>query len=267
MSVSTYQSRTHWQVTWSVWQALFVREFLTRLAADRLAWFWMLLEPIAIISIMVGIRAFVLGTHSFINGASFITWTLLGLLGYFMFRENMMRSVGAIDASIKLFTYRQVRPIDPVLVRCFLEGMLKSFVLFLFVVVGMLLDLDLFPDHFYSAVFIWISLWMLGVGTGLALGAASRLIPEIGIIARITTLPLLLISGALLPLHMLPEEILKFLMLNPLVHGLELLRAAFVASYRPLHGVSLAYFWFWILGMMLFGLMLHLRFKRQLQAE
>lgn len=265
--MTTYQPRSHWQVTWSVWQALFIREFLTRVAADRLAWFWMLFEPIALIAIMVAIRAVVIGRNHYIEGAGFVPWLLIGLLGFFLFRENMMRAIGSIEANERLFTYRQVKPVDPVLVRCFVEGTLKTVILFLFVAVMALLGIDVFPDAFVGAVAVWLGLWLLGAGAGLILSAASRLVPEVGKIARITTLPLLIISGAIVPLNYLPHDILTYLLLNPVTHGLELLRATFVANYRPLDGTDPLYFVAWAIFLVFVGLVMHVRFEGRLKAQ
>lgn len=260
-------SRSPWQVTRSVWHALFMREALARTTADRMAWFWMIVEPLAMVGIMVGIRSVVVsGRH--IGGVDFIPWLVCGLFGFFLFRENMLRSIGAIAANKALFTYRQVKPSDPVMVRCYLEGLLKSFVFLLFILLGTVLGTNLIPDDSLAALFIWASLWLLGVGAGLVLSTLSALVPEIGKIIRITSLPLLIISGVMLPLNYLPYEIQQYLLLNPIVHGLELLRESFFSEYREFSSdISLMYLWLWILSVNCLGLMLHLRFAMRLKSQ
>ena len=266
MSITEHALRTPWQVTLSVWKALFLREFMTRVTKDRLAWFWMLFEPIAIIGVMVGVRTYVMGRSRHIAGAEFVPWLLVGLLAFFLFRENMMRSIGAVDENRKLFSYRQVKPIDPVFVRCFLEGMIKTFVFACFIAFGMLLGVELFLDDFLIALFAWISLWLLGIGVCLVLSAVSALAREVGKITRIMSLPLLIVSGVIIPLNFLPHDILQWLLFNPIVHGLELLRVAFFASYQPVDGFSVLYLWGWILGALVLGLILHIRFEVRLKA-
>ncbi|NHN37597.1 ABC transporter permease [Pseudomaricurvus alcaniphilus] len=263
----TLSTRTPWQVTRSVWHAMFLREVVARTMADRMAWFWMLVEPIAMIAVMVAIRAFVMGRARHINGADFIPWLLLGLFGFFLFRENMMRSIGAPEANKGLFAYRQVKPIDTVLVRCYLEGLLKTFIFLMFVLAGLLLNVDLTPDYALQALFAWLSLWSLGLGAGLVFSALAGLAPEFGRIVKIATLPLLIISGVIFPLNFLPESLLYYLMLNPIAHGLELFRASFYAEYRVVPGTSLLYLWWWTLGSIALGLMLHLRFEMRLKRQ
>lgn len=266
MSTFEHKQRTPWQVTRSVWHALFMREVLARTTADRMAWFWMIAEPVAMVVVMVGIRAVVASGHK-IGGADFIPWFISGLLGFYLFRENMMRSLGAVNASKALFAYRQVKPIDPVLIRCYLEGMLKSFIFLMFILVCALLGFDLVPDEPLNALSIWLSIWVLGIGTGLTFSALSTLIPEIGRVIHILSLPLLILSGAMIPLNFLPYNLQQLLLLNPIVHGIESLRLAFFSSYRSLDEISMLYLWGWALGLIALGLMLHLKFEARLKAQ
>ncbi|MDH2290206.1 ABC transporter permease [Cobetia sp. 10Alg 146] len=259
-------TRSPLRVTWSVWHALFMREAVARTMADRMAWFWMLFEPIAVIAIMVGIRALLAGGHR-VSGAEFVPWMITGLLGFFLFRENMMRSIGAVDANKGLFTYRQVKPIDPVLVRCYLEGMIKTLILILFVLVGSLLGLDLIPDDPLLALWGWLTLWALGASIGILVSVLSELIPEIGKLLKIMGLPLLIISGVIFPINLIPHEYQIYVTWNPIVHGVEELRKAFFSGYHTLNVINLLYPWFWALGMMAFGLLLHIRFSWRLRAQ
>jgi capsular polysaccharide transport system permease protein len=246
---------------------MFIREALARTMADRMAWFWMLLEPIAMVLLMLVVRTVVLGRMRHIDGAEFIPWMIVGLLGFYLVRENMMRPIGAIDANKGLFAYRQVKPIDPVLVRCYLEGLLKSFIFILFIIGATLLGFELIPAAPLEGIFVWFSLWCLGLSAGLIFSVLAGMVPEIGKVLRIISMPLLIISGVIFPLNFLPHELLVYVMWNPIVHGLESLRGAFFPLYRPITGTSLLYLWYWILGMATLGLMLHVRFELRLKRQ
>lgn len=260
-------TRTPWQVTRSVWHAMFIREALARTMADRMAWFWMLFEPIAMILLMIVIRTVVMGRVRHIDGAEFVPWLITGLFGFYLVRENMMRPIGAIDANKGLFAYRQVKPVDPVLIRCYLEGLLKSFIFSLFIIGGTLLDVGLLPANPLMALWAWFSLWALGFGAGLVFSAMAGLVPEIGKIIRIISTPLLIISGVIFPLNFVPHDLLVYVMWNPIVHGLETLRSAFFPLYRPVHGTSELYLWYWALSTMTLGLILHVRFELRLKRQ
>ena len=258
--------RSPWQVTHSVWHALFLREAISRTMADRMGWFWMIAEPIAFVVIMVGIRSFIRGERFIIN-AEFVPWLIIGLMGFFLVREGMLRGMGAIESNSSLFAYRQVLPIDPVVVRCFLEGMLRSVVMLFFIIGGLMLGFDMQPDNALMALFMWISLWCLGLGLGLVTSVSGTLIPETAKVIRMLSLPLLLLSGVIFPIHKLPHWLLEYLMLNPIPHGLELLRQAFFERYHTIPGTSLLYFWLFTLSLIALGLLLQLRYANKLKAN
>ncbi|HBS82007.1 MAG TPA: ABC transporter permease [Halomonas campaniensis] len=259
-------ARTPWQVTRSVWYAMFMREALSRTMADRMGWFWMIFEPVAMVGIMVAIRSFIRGGRLVVN-AEFIPWLIAGLMGFFLVREGMLRGMGAIEGNSALFAYRQVQPIDPVLVRNFLEGMLRSFVFLIFIGGGLMLGLDMYPDNAVRVMAAWLSLWCLGLGLGLVTSVAATLVPEVGRVIRMLSLPLLIISGVILPLNQLPHWLLEYLMLNPIPHGLETLRLGFFENYEVVHGTSMLYFWLVTLSLNALGLVMHLRFVDRLKAK
>lgn len=258
--------RTPWQVTWSVWRALFLREAVARTSGDRFAWFWMLAEPILFVVIMVSIRD-MLGRIRLITGAEFIPWLIVGLTAFFLFREGVLRSMGAVDANKALFAYRQVAPVDPVLVRNVVEGILKTVVLFILIAGASLLGHDILPSDPLMAMLAWLSLWLLGMGVGLVVSVLVSLVAEIGILVRMMMLPMLILSGVIFPLQNLPHHIQEYVLYNPVVHGLEVLRLAFFGGYKTFNGVDFAYLWYWIIGSTALGLALHLRFAQRLKAQ
>ncbi|WP_447955863.1 ABC transporter permease [Vreelandella sp. EE7] len=259
-------ARTPWQVTRSVWYAMFMREAISRTMSDRMGWFWMVFEPVAMVGIMVGIRSFIRGDQLIMN-AEFIPWMIAGLMGFYLVREGMMRGMGAVDSNKALFAYRQVQPIDAVLVRNFLEGTLRSFVFLIFVVGGLMLGLDIYPDNALRTLSAWFSLWCLGLGAGLILSVSAALIPEIARVVRMVSIPLLIVSGVIFPLNSLPHWLLEYLMLNPIPHGLETLRLGFFENYKVVHGTSMLYFWLFTLSLITVGLIMHLRFVDRLKAS
>jgi capsular polysaccharide transport system permease protein len=68
------------------------------------------------------------------------------------------------------------------------------------------------------------------------------------------------------PLNLVPHDLAALLLMNPILHGIELLRAGFFEAYDPVRGVSTIYLWLWILGMLVLGLTLHMRFELRLKA-
>jgi len=258
--------RTSWQVTRSVWYAMFMREASARIMADRFGWFWMFAEPIAFVVIMIGVRE-LLGRIRIITGAEYIPWLITGLMAFTVFRDGVNRSIGAIDANKGLFAYRQVSPVDPVLVRNALEGVLKSAVFVLLIVGAALIGHQVLPADPIGAMFAWVSLWLLGVGGGLVASAGAGLVQEIGRLVRMAMLPMFMLSGAIIPVQVMPHDVQAILLYNPVMHGIEILRVGFFPLYHAVQGVELLYLWYWALSLVALGLGLHVRFASRLKAQ
>ena len=260
------QPRTPWQITRDVWHALFMREISARITQDRFGWTWLILEPVLMLLVMIGIRE-LLGRVRMVVNAEFIPWLLIGLLTFYVFRSTMLRGMGAINASQGLFSYRQVQPVDTVLVRAFVELLLYTLVFMLFVVAMHLLDMHFLPDNMTYVIYFWVGMWMLGLGFGLLLSVANSLVPEISKIVNIMIMPLYFLSGVMIPLSFLPDWLLPYLMLSPLPHLLEGMRGAYF-EYYPIHPqVDILYGVYWILGTLVVGLMLQLTLKNRVKAQ
>ena len=260
------KARSAWAVTRSVWFAMFMREAIGRTMTDRMGWFWMIAEPALLLLVMIGIRSFIRGDKLIVN-APFIPWMLVGMMGFFLVREGMMQGLGAINANKALFAYRQVHPIDGVLVRNVLDGLIRTVIFLLFMVGGLMLGTDFRPDNGFQAIGGWLSLWLFGLGLGLITSVLGTLVPEVSKIIRMLNMPLLILSGVIMPLNQLPHYLLEYLMLNPIVHGLEYIRHGFFEGYQVVHGTSLTYFWAWTLSALALGLLMHVRFKERLKSQ
>ena len=260
------KARSAWAVTRSVWFAMFMREAIGRTMTDRMGWFWMIAEPALLLLVMIGIRSFIRGDKLIVN-APFIPWMLVGMMGFFLIREGMMQGLGAINANKALFAYRQVHPVDGVLVRNVLDGLIRTVIFLLFMVGGLMLGTDFRPDNGFQAIGGWLSLWLFGLGLGLVTSVLGSLVPEVSKIIRMLNMPLLILSGVIMPLNQLPHYLLEYLMLNPIVHGLEYIRHGFFEGYQVVHGTSLTYFWAWTLSSLALGLLMHVRFKERLKSQ
>ena len=130
-----------------------------------------------------------------------------------------------------------------------------------------MLGLDMHPDNAIRAVAAWLSLWSLGLGLGLLTSVVSTLVPELGRVITMLSLPLLIISGVILPLNSLPHWLLEYLMLNPIPHGLETLRLGFFDKYQVVQGTSMLYLWLFTFTLIALGLLMHLRFIDRLKAQ
>lgn len=260
------QQRTSWQVTKSVWYALFMREMLSRMFGNRYAWFWLLAEPMMFVGVMVALRTFIRVLND-VAGVEMVPWMIIGLTAFFMFRDGMTRAMGAVNTNKGLFAYRQVKPIDTVLVRVFVEAVVHLTVIFLFIITLMLLGFNMQPHNLLLVIFAWFSLWLFGLSVGLILSVLVTIIPDLSKIVNVMTLPLMILSGAFIPVQYMPHAVQQVLLLNPILHGIEFLRLQYFSGYWTMSEVSISYLYQWILPTLTLGLLLHLRFELKLKQK
>lgn len=261
-----YKARSSIRVTWDVWSAMFLREMITKTTNSRMGWFWMAFEPIAMICIILTLRHLVAGNRH-IGGADYIAWSFVGYMGFLLARDTFMNLPGAIDSNSGLFTYKQIKPVDTVIIRGFVEFTIKSFVFLVMLVVAEVFQLHIMPYNPLLALYVWVSLWALGLGAGVLASVAATLIPEVGRIIGLTSIPLLISSAVILPINYVPVQFQKILLLNPIVNGVETLRTCFFVDYHTVDGVSLLYLWIWALSLLSLGLMFHVYYKEKLLSS
>jgi capsular polysaccharide transport system permease protein len=255
-------TRTPVEVTLAVWKALFMREAVKRLSAGRAAWLWLLIQPLVHVTWIMLLYSTI--RKRSVPGADAALFIGVGVLAFLMFRKPVNSSLGAIKANAALFSYRQVHPVDTVLVRCMLEGILQAVCSFILLTMAAGFGLDVFPHNLLAVLLSFSLLWLLGVGLGLTLSVGGHLIPEIDRIMGIIFMPLYLLSGVMYPLSMIPPGLREILMLNPIVHGIEYMRSAFFPGYTLVAGVDITYLTAWVITLLFLGLALHVRFERRL---
>ncbi|POZ51978.1 ABC transporter permease [Methylovulum psychrotolerans] len=258
--------RTPLLVTISVWQALFLREANTRLSSGRGSTVWLLGEPILHTVIMLLLFTFL--RVKVVGGIDVLAWLIIGLTFFKVFKNPGTQGQNAISANKVLFTYRQVKPVDTVLVRVFLEGFLVLLVILIIASAAIgLFNVALWPDDMGMVVLAFFGLWLMGLGYALITSVAIDLIPELGKIFNIMMTPLYMGSGAIIPLSGISEPYRSWLMYNPMAHGLEVARAGVSSSYHVILGTNIAYLYECALVAIFFGLALHLRFQTKLLTQ
>jgi capsular polysaccharide transport system permease protein len=257
--------RSPGEVTWAVWKALFLREAITRLSAGRAAWLWLLIEPISHVAVLMLFFALIRHRNPFgVPGPMFI---MTGVLAFLMMRNAFGRATDAVKANAALFAYRQVKPVDTVLVRAALEGFLLIIVALLVFSGAGMIDFDVVPHDPLAVLLAFALMWLSGAGMGLLFSVATFVAPEIGKIVQMVNRPLYLASCIMFPSMLIPQPYRDWVMLNPFAHGVESVRAGFFPSYRIAPQTSLAYLAAFGLITVFLGLALHIRFAKRLAAR
>lgn len=259
MSIS---QRSSLAITYAVWRALFLRESTTRLASGRAAWVWILAEPVFHVSyLMVLFGAIYKRLVAGVDGPMFV---MTGIVAFLMIRNTSVRSMDAIGANAALFSYRQVLPVDTVIVRAALEGFIYTAATFVLLLGAALFGYEVIPAYPVAAIAAFAGCWLLGFGLGLVFSVASELVPELSNMIKMVFRVLYIISGVSFPAMALPQPWRGYFLYNPLLQGAELIRASWFSRYFTDPQVSFSYLYGWALVTLLLGLMLHVRFARTL---
>lgn len=250
--------------TLTVWQALFLREALDRFFGSRAAWAWLLVEPGMHIAFMGGIWGMM--RRNSMGGIDVSLWIILGMLSFFLFRRTAVQTLHALDCNKAFFAFRQVRPFDVALVRASVEAFSMFFISWFILGAAAMLGLNVLPEKPLTALLALAGLWLFGLGYGLITSVSMRLVPDSGHIFQILMMPLYLISGVIMPMTFVPVPYRDWLLWNPLVHGLELVRLGFFSNYHTLD-VSFSYLYAWVLGSFALGMALYRGLETRLVTQ
>lgn len=263
MTEYSYQNpRSNWSITFSVWKALFLREAVARIVSKRWAWAWLLLDPVLHAVFMILIFTFIRLRE--VGGIDTQAWLISGLMSFNMFRQTSTQVQNAISANRSLFTYRQVKPIDTLLVRAALEGILEALVTLILGAGALLFRIDIIPDDTLFCFASFFGMWLMGLGYGLVTSVAVELVPELGKFLTYLSMPIYLLSGVIFPISSIPAPFSDWLLLNPLAHGVEAARVGVSTWYHPFFGLDVAYLYECAVVVIFFGLALHKRFEQKL---
>ena len=231
--------RSAWEVQRAVLFALVLREMKARVGGQWIGAVWTLIEPLTHVLIIVTILGFLRG--AVVPGVEYPVFLVTGLLPYFLFQHLTLRLMDGIDANRGLFSYRQVKPLDTLLSRAVVEA-LMNLVVYLFTL-GLLawLGFHVVPAALLEVLGVGAVVALLGTATGILAAVGTHDRPRMRSFVRMAMLPLYFASGVIFQVDLLPREYLDWLLLNPMLHLVELSRHAFIPAYTPAQGVQPLY--------------------------
>lgn len=251
--------------TLSVWKALFLREAMVRMFGSRMAWVWLVLEPVANVLWLVLIFTVIRVRH--IGGIETPLWIAAGMLVFMTFRRTLSQVQNGVDANLSLFAYRQVRPADVVLVRAVVDGFFMLLISSAVFAAGAVMGWMSWPASAWQVLEAFFVAWLCALGLGMVFGVWVKLVPEMERIINFIMTPLMMISGVIFPLSMVQQPYLDWLLLNPLVHVIEASRLGFSPYYHAVTGTDLAYAYQCALVFLCLGLALFRRFNQRLVMQ
>lgn len=249
----------------AVWKALFLREAIVRMFGSRMAWAWLVLEPVANVLWLVLIFTVIRVRH--IGGIETPLWIASGMLVFMTFRRTVSQVQNGVNANTSLFAYRQVRPADVVLVRAVVEGVSMLLISAAVFFIGAIIGWMSWPSNGWQVLEAFGVAWLCAFGLGMIFGVLVKLVPEMERLINFIMMPLMMISGVIFPLSMVQQPYLDWLLLNPVAQAVEAARIGFSPFYHAASGVDVAYAYQCALVLVFLGLALFRRFNQRLVMQ
>jgi capsular polysaccharide transport system permease protein len=211
--------------------ALLMREVLTRYGRHNIGFLWLFAEPMLF---TVGVTAL-----WSIKGDGFrLPITAFAITGYssvLLWRSMPSRCSTAIEPNLALMYHRNVNIIDLFLSRILLEiaGTTTSFVTLALIFHAM--GRMALPENVLQVIFGWLMLAWFGSALGLLIGALSARNEIVEKFWHPIAYLLFPLSGALFMVDWLPPALQQWVLLLPMVHGVEILREGFFGSTVHAH--------------------------------
>jgi capsular polysaccharide transport system permease protein len=253
--------RSPWQIQRAVVFALFLREMKTRFGSKRFGYFWAVLEPAAIILVFWALFGVTL--RQGMPGVDYPMFLLTGMLPFQLFTSTVTKSMAAFESNQGLFNYRQVKPFDALVTRCLVESLVYLLVFLILVAAGMGLGFNAAIHDFLGLSVILLLLVWFSFSVGLVCAVIGSFSENFKKVVGLLMRPLLFVSGIFFAVSLVPAKYRWVLLLNPLLHFLELIRSHYFETFHS-QGASYAYIIAWTLGSSFIGLWLYTHLKNRI---
>lgn len=247
--------RTSFRIFVDSFVALFLRTMKARFGTQRFGYLLAVLEPLFYIVLMRGSRLLAgrgggfLGEEAGVDG---FFYHAIGIISFFIFMRVFNSCLGAINSTTALFNYRQLKPIDSILVTAVIEVGLMLTLFSVIVMILVLIDHKVEADDLLMFLTAASLLFLLGVGLGLLADVYTAKSPALRKFVEIINRPLLFMSGAFFTMQDLPAVIKPYIVWNPILHGVDLCRGALLSAYDS--PGDWIYLLTWVLASLWFGL-------------
>jgi len=198
------------------------------------------------------------------NDAYFIT---TGIVPFLLFRQLLQGMSGSITGSRSLLAFPQVSTFDVLMAAVIIEFVTILFVFGVMTTAIWILDEAPRIDNALMVLYGTILLGITGAGAGMVFGSLSPLYPSIRTITNpLLGRPLFFTSGIFFTAEMIPSEIRQYLLYNPLLHMIEIVRSGFFIEYES-RFIDWHYATLFATGLFLIGLLCHQVFRNQVMKQ
>ena len=225
--------RRAFAIQWRVIKALLMREIITRFGRANVGMLWLVGEPMIFTLAVTALWRLAGANHG--SALPIEAFAVTGYSSVLMWRNTASRCNSALSQNQSLLYHRNVRVIDVFLTRILLEmaGATASFAVLTLALVG--LQITPAPVDLLKVVGGWLMLAWFGAGLGLTLGTASAYSELVDRFWHPTSYVMFPLSGAAFMVDWLPPAAQNYVLMLPMVHGVEYLREGFFGDVVRTH--------------------------------
>ncbi len=226
-------------------RALILRETRARFGKHQLGYLWAFLEPLFFIGTFYLI--YLIAQRRLPPEMDIISFITTGLLPFQVFRNIAQKTMNATGGNKPLLTYPKVKPFDLVIARFCLEA--ATFTTIFVVLLGVSTYVAPPGRRIDDVLTILMGLGLaigFGGAVGVTFGGISLLAPAFERIQSVIMRPLFWISGVFFTANQLPSWARDYLLWNPILHAVEIIRDGFFPSYTA-HYANPMYTAMWVL--------------------
>ncbi len=243
-----------------VLHALVLRESMTRYGEHKIGFLWAILEPMAMVIVFVTIFSLFKSLTADVPIALFM---LTGLVPFTLFQDNKTQMQSAIASNKALLAFPQVTTFDVIFARSILETLITLSVFVVLLTIFYLFGFEFRVENPIGVLAACGLIAAMGIGVGFMLASLKPLLPSVQQLSNaLLGRPLFLSSGVFFSAERIPEEWRHYLLYNPLMHCLELLRSEFFYELDSPYG-SWFYASAWAASLLALGLLMHQVLRRR----
>ncbi|AXF19734.1 sugar ABC transporter permease [Burkholderia pyrrocinia] len=217
--------------------ALLMREIITRYGRHNVGFVWLFGEPMMFTLGVIGLWTATKAVHG--SGLPIAAFALSGYSSVLLWRNCVNRCCLAILPNHSLLFHRNVRVIDLFISRAILEIAGATISIFTLTILFVTLGIMSMPSDITLILMGWFLLAFFAIGLGFAIGALSERSEMSERIWHTVSYLLFALSGALFMVDWLPKKMQQYVLLLPMVHGVEMMRAGYFGELvKPHYSVS-----------------------------
>jgi capsular polysaccharide transport system permease protein len=210
--------------------ALILRETVVRGGKQSLGFLWVILEPLAYVSVTIGI--YLMTGRKAHSGLPLIPFFISGFMPFLAFRNTALRVMQAAVNNTAIMIYPQIKVLDIIIARTLLEGMISTVVTAILVGVMVLFGAGDPPSNPLGFIaMIWFAVFV-GMSLGATLSVMNQFSRETEKIFRPGLRLTMFFSGVFFLADDLPARLQGIATYNPIFHIIQAAREYFFVNLR-----------------------------------